>query len=209
MCVFIIHSILFYIILYNIIYISIYNFYPKYIINKNIKMNLLDNLVYIHSDISDISINNTITQVDKLILNNTIINFYIHSLGGDFDAGLKLIDFMNDKRKEKIQFHCFAKYAGSTAFTIYQFCDKRYTTYSSTLFQHEIKIKISGTLDSISYWYKNNYTILKNKYVNIKKFISKRIDMDYLEYNKKIKESWVIIGGISIIYNNLADEIVN
>lgn len=209
MCEFIIHSLFFYIISYTIIYFSVYTFYPKYIINKKIKINLLDNIVYIHSDISDISINNTITKIDQLILNNSIINFYIHSTGGDFSAGVKLIDFMNNKRKEKIKFHCFAKYAGSTAFTIYQFCDKRYTTYSSTLFQHEIKITITGTLDSISYWYKNNYTNLKNKYINIEKFIAKRIDMDYLEYNKKIKEGWAIIGGFSIIYNNLADEIVN
>lgn len=192
-----------------LLYLILYTFYPKYFINNKIKINSLDNLVYIKSNISNKSINNTINKINTYLENNTFINIYFHSTGGDYEAGIKFIDYLIEKQKNNIKFICFGKYIGSIAFTIYQFCDKRYVMYSTIFYQQDLKITTSGSIEYIEDWYNNIFNKIKNKYFKIKRFISDKINLSPLKYDEKIKDGWVIIGGISIVYNNLADQIVN
>ena len=74
MCLTYFYPLLFNIFIFYLIYLSIYIFYPKYFVNDNIQMNLLDNLVYIKSEISDKSINNTINEIKMHLKHNSYIN---------------------------------------------------------------------------------------------------------------------------------------
>lgn len=197
-----------YIFIFYIVYLSIL-IIPKYI-SKDININSLKNLINIKSDITADSIQDIIKQIDLYLFDDKKknVNIYIHSNGGDYDAGFTFIQYINSKKKSNITFSCYAKFAASTAFTIFQYCDHRYVMYSSILFQHELKITAIGSIESIDEWYLIKFKETKNRYIRIKKYISKKTKLDYLEYEKKVKEGWILIGGILIIYNNLADQMI-
>lgn len=187
-------------------------FFPNYFGNEKFSIKEMKNLINIKDTITKEYINNIINSVNKYLIidnnNKKNINFFISSYGGDYEAGIELINFMKKKQKDNITFTCFALNAGSTAFTIFQFCDKRYVMDYSKLYQHELQFSTSGTIDIIEEWYSKKFFQQKNIYKIIKKEICEKIDMDILEYEKKIKNEWHINTGFSIVYNGLADKII-
>jgi ATP-dependent protease ClpP protease subunit len=186
---------------------------------KNLKIlfikkykNLSYRKVYLFSDL-DLYIKGKITKtsinkvIDK-IGNNKNINLIIDSNGGDFMAGYKLISKMIKLQKKTLtSFDCYAINAKSTAFDIFQFCDKRYVSPISILFQHNASIEFIGSFEELKYFY-SKFIIYKKILDNININISKRIKLNHDEYLKKINNNWLIKGGEEIINYNLADEIV-
>lgn len=185
--------------------------FPNYFGNEKISISQMKNIITIKDNINKEYIKNIINTINKYLIvdkNNKNIIFYISSYGGDYEAGLELINFMKEKQKDSITFTCFANIASSTAFTIFQFCDKRYVMDYSKLYQHELQFSISGSMGVIEEWYSNQFREKKNKYRMIKIEICNKIGMDIFEYEKKIKNEWYINTGFSIVYNGLADKIV-
>lgn len=204
------HSILFLLVLLIYLYVVIY--YPDYIYKDYIRINKLSNIVHIENRIT----NKTLNIATKLIKNHILndhknIYLYINSLGGDFEEGYKLIKFIEKNKLNNIIFICIAKKAASTAFIIFQYCDKRYILKNSFLLDHELQItlKLIGPIETIDSWYKNNFLFIKDVNKNIREYISNKINMKYDEYLIKIKnKNWNIIGGHNILKYNLADKIV-
>jgi ATP-dependent protease ClpP protease subunit len=204
------YKILYSIIAYFFVSILFSIIFPNYFGNEKFSITKMENLIYIKDTISKESITKIIKSINKhlIIDKNKNINFYISSYGGDYEAGVELINYMKEKKKDNIKFICFAHIAGSTAFTIFQYCNKRYVMDYSKLYQHELQISTSGTIDMIEEWYSNKFVNHKNVYKMIKTEICEKIKMDILEYEKKIKNEWYINTGLSIVYNGLADKIV-
>lgn len=199
--------------IYYLFTIMIYAFFLlncfTYFIYTHIDVKSLEKYIFIKDKIN----NNNIEKILYLIKNNDNDNeniyFYIDSHGGDFDEAYRLVMHMEEvKNNKKIKFTCIAKNALSAAFIIFQYCDKRYVFDYSTLFQHEIEITLKGTIETLNTWYYEKFIILKKRDIKIKKYISDKIKIDYIEYNKKVKNNWNISGGFNIIKNNLADSII-
>jgi len=198
---------------YNIktMIISIYDKYTYSIVDLLHK----NNVVIIAKEITKQSIDTAISKIHKYItpkdINTTIdpiVNLFIDSNGGDFLAGLDLILNMEILQTNKIKFYCYAKNAKSTAFVIFQYCDKRFVTSSSTLFQHNISISLTGTFEDFDAFYKQRFQVYNSLYNDVNRYISTKIELPYNNYLKKISNEWTIQGGNKILDYNLADEIV-
>lgn len=154
----------------------------------------------------------TLESTNEIIRNynnnsKQIISFIINSDGGDYLETTRFISKMNELRKKKnIQFNCYSIKASSSAFMIFQYCDKRYVSPNTILFQHNVTIKIP--LDRFEHFYENSYETIIKKYKIINKYISSKIGLSYEKYMKIIRNDWLIKGGTNIMKYNLADEIV-
>lgn len=204
------HNILFFVGLLIYLYVSIY--YPDYIYKDYIRIKKLNNIVHIENKITNKTLNIVTKVIKNHILNNiTNIYLYINSLGGDFEEGYKLIKFIEKSKLNKISFICIAKKAASTAFIIFQYCDKRYILKNSFLSDHELQVtlKLTGTIENIDSWYNNNFLFMKDVNKKVREYISNKINMKYDGYLIKIKnKNWNIIGGYNILKYKLADKIV-
>ena len=166
-----------------------------------------DKNIYIKGKITKKLIDETINKIDKIKSKN--INLIINSGGGDLMAGCDLINKMSTLQKELITtFNCYAINAKSTAFNIFQFCNKRYVIPTSVLLQHNPTIQFNGTFEQFEDFYENRFEFYRLTFKNLNKIISKKIKLEYKIYMDKIRKEWNIKGGHNIIKNNLADEIV-
>jgi ATP-dependent protease ClpP protease subunit len=204
------HNILF--LLGLLIYLYVLIYYPDYIYKDYIRIKKLSNIVHIENRITNKTINIVTNLIKNHILNhNKNIYLYINSLGGDFEEGYKLIKFIEKNKLDNITFMCIAKKAASTAFIIFQYCDKRYILKNSFLLDHDLQItlKLTGPIETIDDWYKNNFIFIKDINRKVREYISNKINMKYDEYLIKIKnKDWNIIGEYNILKYKLADKIV-
>lgn len=159
--------------------------------------------IFIKGRITKEKMNETIHKIG----NNKNINLIINSEGGDLFAGYDLIIKMIEK-KPLSTFKCYALNAKSTAFDIFQYCDKRFVIPNSILFQHNASIEFKGSFEEFENFYYEKFELYRNTVSKLNKIISNKIKLDYGEYQKKIMKNWSIKGGKKILENNLADEIV-
>ena len=167
--------------------------------------------VYLSSDYN-IFIKGRITKekMNEIIYkigNNKNINLIINSDGGDLFAGYDLIIKMIEK-KPLSNFECYALNAKSTAFDIFQYCDKRFVLPNSILFQHNVSIEFKGSFEEFENFYYEKFELYRNTVSKLNKIISNKIKLEFSDYQKKIMKNWSIKGGKKILENNLADEIV-
>lgn len=191
--------------------ISIYE-YNNY---KHVNLLFLTNTIFINGEISRYSINNAITKLNKItkfnnieIMIDPIVNLVINSNGGDYINGYKFILNMKNIKTKKIKFHCYVVNAYSTAFTIFQYCDKRFVTPTSILFQHNATIGYTGSFQQFEEFYETNFEKYRDIYFEVTKYIASKIGLEYKKYLNKIQKDWLIKGGKNILENKLADEIV-
>jgi ATP-dependent Clp protease protease subunit len=65
---------------------------------------------------------------------------YINTNGGNVDAGMHLINVIQDLQNNNINVNCIADTAISMGFVIFQSCSKRYVLSYSTLMQHQMSL---------------------------------------------------------------------
>jgi len=185
--------------------------------NRNSRHRLVDlcnetNIITIYDKINKKSVDLFIHSKDmneiKAINNKwkPIVNIIINSHGGDYFATIQFIIKMEEIKKRNVTFNCYAIQASSSAFVIFQYCDKRYVSPSSLLFHHNATIKVP--LEELEYFYENYYELVMTEHKKINKYISSKIELTYKDYMEKISKDWRIKGGKNIIANKLADEIV-
>jgi ATP-dependent protease ClpP protease subunit len=197
----------------NIIsYFQSLNEYYQY---RHVNLLYKNNNIIINGEINCYSINRTIILLKKKTKFNNIdikidptINLIINSNGGDYLYGYKLIVLMNNLKKQKIKFNCYAYNAFSTAFTIFQYCNKRYVIPTSILYQHNATINFKGSFEQFRNFYETKFQKYSNIYSENTKYIANKIGLSYTNYIKKINKDWKVVGGNNIIKNKLADEIV-
>ena len=184
---------------YDTIYIKIMDNY-RYLWYRRVNL-LFENNIFIKGEITQSSINTTISEINK---SEKQINLIIDSNGGNLISGYNLIREM----LKKTNINCYAINAQSTAFTIFQYCNNRYVMPDSTLFQHNISISFKGSFEEFDDFYKTRFDSYRLINHMVSKTISKKIKLKKEDYLKKIWNNWTIEGGEKIIENNLADEIV-
>ena len=184
---------------YDTIYIKIMDNY-RYLWYRRVNL-LFENNIFIKGEITQSSINTTISEINK---SEKQINLIIDSNGGNLISGYNLIREM----LKKTNINCYAINAQSTAFTIFQYCNNRYVMPDSTLFQHNISISFKGSFEEFDDFYKTRFDSYRLINHMVSKTISKKIKLKKEDYLKKIWNDWTIEGGEKIIENNLADEIV-
>ena len=141
-------------------------------------------------------------------LRENYITIVINSKGGEFDAGINIINEIIKNKKKYIIFECIAIYAASSAFDIFQYCNKRYVLQNSYLMQHNAYVQIKSDFDDFSNFYKYKFKKFKKINDKIDKKISKKIGLEYNMYKKYLKNGWIIKDGKNIIKFNLADKII-
>ena len=193
----------------------------KYIIKKYNYINyrrvnlLYDNNVFINGEITKDSINIIINEFDKINKNNETkkFNLIIDSNGGNYMEGYKLIHKMKDMQENKFIINCYTINAKSTAFEIFQYCNNRYVTIDTVLFQHNATTTFTVTpeefenIKDFEIYYKTIFEPYLTISYNFNKYISNKINMEYKNYIKLVRNDWTVIGE-QIIEYKLADEIV-
>jgi ATP-dependent protease ClpP protease subunit len=174
---------------------------------NHIYLNKKVNLIRLEGNITETLIKRSIHNLNRYIHKKyKTVYVYINSDGGNFiDAYYFIMEMQN---KKNIRFICIAKKASSSAFHIFQYCDKRYILKNSILLQHSIKIKIEGSIEILEDWYLHRFNDIKKKYTIVNKYVSNKINLDYYYYLEKIKNEWLIVGEDNILKNNLADKVV-
>ena len=194
---------------------NIYSIISHY--NRNSHYKLIDlcnetNIITIYDKINKKSVDLFVHSKDMNKINGfdnkwkPIVNIIINSNGGDYFATIKFILKMEEIKKRNVTFNCYSIQASSSAFVIFQYCDKRYVSPSSLLFHHNATIKVP--LEELEYFYENYYELAMREHTKINKYISSKIGLTYKEYLEKIRNDWRIKGGKNIMANKLADEIV-
>ena len=194
---------------------NIYSIISYY--NQNSHYRLVDlcnetNIINIYDEINKRSIDLFIHSKDMNEINafdnkwKPTIHIIINSHGGDYFATIEFILKMEEIKKRNVTFNCYAIQASSSAFVIFQYCDKRYVSPSSLLFQHNATIKVP--LETLEYYYENYYELAIQQHIKLNKYIAYKIELTYKEYLKKIRNDWRIKGGENIMANKLADEII-
>lgn len=162
----------------------------------------LKNHVSIKGPIDSHTASSFINDIGKL--NKTSIYIYIDSTGGSVHYGEKIIQYMEYKKHMNTSLICIAHHAYSMAFHIYQHCTYRTVVPSSTIMQHQMSIKLDGTIEM-----SNNYIQLLNTINNkLIQMESKRLNITSIEYSQKIMNDWWLYGN-DIILNKVADFMIH
>jgi ATP-dependent Clp endopeptidase proteolytic subunit ClpP len=162
-----------------------------------------DNFVSLRDSVTSQSINNLIYNLIKLKSDNRYI--YLNTNGGSVDAGLKLINTINDLNRKNISVSCIVDTAISMGFVILQSCKERYVLEHATLMQHQMSLQdVKGQIRNLNSYFKfiNN---LENK---LNKIQADRIRLELKDFEEKIHDDWWMDSD-EAIKNNVADEIVN
>jgi ATP-dependent protease ClpP protease subunit len=186
-------------------YDNIMSFFRTYKLRHVSLMNDSMSHIILNGQITSQLIKDSIKKLED-IKNNQKITLIINSEGGDFSAGIKFIIAMVNM--SNTSFECYVvNQASSTAFDIFQYCDKRYVQLRTKLFQHQTELTLRGTYAQIDAYFKNDFYFDKHMDEIINYRIAKKIKMNYDDYIDKINNNWTIYGD-EIIHYGLADEIV-
>jgi ATP-dependent Clp protease protease subunit len=120
---------------------------------------------------------------------------YINTNGGNVDAGMHLINVIQDLQNNNINVNCIADTAISMGFVIFQSCSKRYVLSYSTLMQHQMSLGgMKGKLLEL-----NSYMNHVNKMEDIiNKMQANRINITQKDFEEKINNDWWLTSKESI-----------
>ncbi len=171
--------------------------------NKNelIKLNK-NNLITLRGEINDQLSSDIIRKFNKYSSNELYL--YITSPGGSVIDGMQIIDQLKSLSERNIKITCIADFAASMAFAIFQACPVRYITTSSVIMQHQMSLKVKGSLYNL-----NNYMdFIKQIDEDLDQMQANKLGINKKEFQNKITNDWWM-SGTHIIRNNAADKIVS
>ena len=185
----------------------VYYYFTNYHNIKRINLLSHKSLIFLNGKINKKLIDKAIIKLSSSpsIKNVQIL---IDSQGGYLLEGIRLIVEMQLLKNNGTIFECYAITASSTAFDIFEFCDKRYVIKDTVLMQHNTKIKTEFTFDEFEHYYLNYFHFSKKLDNMLNKNVAKKIGITLKEYFIKISKEWKIEGGGNILKEKLADEIV-
>jgi ATP-dependent protease ClpP protease subunit len=167
----------------------------------NIKLDK-NNLITIRGEINEQLTSDIIRKFNKH--SSSELYLYITSPGGSVIDGMQIIDQLKALNERKIKVSCIADFAASMAFAIFQACPIRYVTFSSVLMQHQMSLKIKGSLYNL-----NNYmNFIKQIDEDLDIMQSTKLKLDLQDFQNKINNDWWL-NGKHIINNNAADQLVS
>ena len=144
------------------------------------------------------SISNLVkTKLSQCRLSKTVE--YLDTNGGSVSAGARIVDEV-----QKYNLNCIAHKAYSMGFVILQACNKRFVTPYSSVMQHQISYGVANEKAKVES-YVNFVDQIGEK---LDKMQAKKIGLEYETFKKKTYNDWWLSGD-NIIYENVADEIVN
>lgn len=164
------------------------------------------NVIQLEGPINEENINNVISKIQLINKSNnkSNITLIINSNGGEVYQTGNLITFMMDS---SIYYDCIAFNAQSAAFSIFQFCNKRWITPQSILMQHQAVIDRLFTINELKQLSK--IIDVLELYVNLFDMNSAiKMDISLHEFNELIFNEFKVKGK-DIIKYKLADTMVH
>ena len=131
------------------------------------------------------------------------LDIYIDSPGGNVIEGMKMIDHIH-MLQEIVVVNCFAEFAASMAFIIFQSCDNRLISPSGILMQHQMSLGIKGDLQNL----KNYLAMIDDINDSLTIAQAERLSLSVDEFNNKVVNDWWI-SGFSAKKLNVADNLTN
>lgn len=160
------------------------------------------NLITLRGEINDQLASDIIRKFNKFT--STDMYLYITSPGGSVIDGMQIIDQIKSLENRNIKLTCIADFAASMAFAIFQACPNRLITSSSILMQHQMSLKIKGSLYNL-----NNYMdFIKQIDNDLDLMQANKLSLDIKEFQNKITNDWWM-SGFNIIKNNAGDKMVS
>jgi len=164
---------------------------------KSIQLNTT-NVLTIRGTIDDTVANKFVYDLNKDV-NRGSKYVYLDTNGGSVSAGSRIVDEI-----QKYNLNCIAHKAYSMGFVILQACNKRFVTPYSSVMQHQISYGVANEKAKVES-YVNFVDQIGEK---LDKMQAKKIGLEYETFKKKTYNDWWLSGD-NIIYENVADEIVN
>lgn len=152
-----------------------------------------------------------ITEVSVTSVSDTILTFeskpaipiylYINSPGGDEMAGLNLVNYLSNTKKNII---CIANYAASMAHAILEACPKRLGTENNILLQHKPSVDMGpSTPEEL----RGHLGVIDGLELLLAIKEADRIGISLAEFRKRTFYPWVTFGQESV-KENLIDGLV-
>jgi len=133
--------------------------------------------------------------IEKSIQSDDNIFVYIDSPGGSVYEMNEIINYMKHSGK---QYVCVAKFAASAAFSIFQFCQKRYMIpFSSISMQHDVAGQMYGDLPAM----KAQLDMWLKITEKIDKIIAKRMKISLEKYKQLIANDLWLTYDMALEYN--------
>ncbi|VVU94576.1 Clp protease [seawater metagenome] len=161
-----------------------------------------DNHMIVRGQVTSESVSKWILELNKIKENNIMI--YISSPGGSVLAGMTFVEQIKQLEASGKHIECVADIAASMAFIIFQACPHRYTTSSSVLMQHQMSLRLGGSIENV----KTYLDFLDNIESDLNEMQAKRLDMDVEAFNQKIAHDWWLSGS-NILKYNVADKMIH
>ena len=162
-----------------------------------------DNFVALRGPVTSTSIAELIANLLDKTADERYI--YLHTNGGNVDAGMKLINVIRDLEMIDIKVNCIADTAISMGFVIFQACTHRYVLSYSTLMQHQMSLRgVGGKLLELNS-YMSHINTIEDK---LNKMQATRINISLTEFEAKINNDWWLTSDESLEYN-VADELTS
>lgn len=162
-----------------------------------------NNFVSLRGPVTSSSIGKLISEL--LLLTFDIRYIYLNTNGGSVDAGLELLNAIDNLAAQNIEVSCIADTAISMGFVIFQACNHRYVTKYATLMQHQMSLSgIEGKLYDIN----SHIEFINQIEVELNTMQANKIRMCPYEFKKRITSNWWLTSNTALKYN-VADEIVN
>ena len=136
-------------------------------------------------------------------LNTKNIYVYINSNGGSVLNGNDIIENIKFLNNTGHNITCIAQKAYSMAFHIFQHCNQRYITSSSTLMQHQMSLNVNGNYQNI----KTYLQMIENINQQFIEYSAKKMQITTSEFKNNIMNDWWFYG-INAIDYKAADKIV-
>lgn len=159
------------------------------------------NLVSIVGRIDDATSSKFIKDI--LSIKSDHINIYLSTPGGSVIAGNDIIETIDALVSSGKNITCIANEASSMGFSILQVCPTRYITANSIIMQHQMSIRLDGSLENV----KNRMKLIKTLEKKQVKRQATRIGLTVEKFQKKVLNDWWMHGE-DAIKENAADELV-
>lgn len=184
----------------------LFNLLIFYLINishslKNILLTA-NNHVVIRGPITSDSIAPKLVELNNIQTDEIYV--YLQSPGGSVTAGTTFIQQMMHLKDIGKKINCIGDIAISMAFVIFQYCDIRYTTFSSIVMQHQMSVGLEGEFNNIQ----NKINFYKEMNNKLDLDQSAKIGLKLRDFREKTQHDWWLYGE-SIVNNKVADEMVH
>ena len=157
-----------------------------------------ENIIYLHGEVNETSVNTIIVKLQSNPEGKFLL--YINSPGGEIFAGNHLIDVM---KAYKGQLDCYADFAASMAFAIFQTCQTRYLGEGSLIMQHVASYTVRGQApNNISF-----VSYLERALKNMDDRQAKRIGLSLDDFRSKTRGDWWL-DGKSAVEEKAADQVI-